>query len=200
MGLMMTLTFKKPNSKSPLGIFQLPKIVRRLKDEEDGVTAIEFSMLALPFFALLMAIIETSLMFFAGQMLESSVDDVGRQIRTGQLDNNMTEVDLRDAICTEAELLFSCEDIKIDMQVVAEFEDLADKPEPNDDGELDDSSFTFTPAGPRQVVMVTVMTEWPIYTNYLQQYLSKLKSKNALLTAVAVFQTEPWTPSTAPAT
>jgi Flp pilus assembly protein TadG len=196
MGYMMPLQFRKPKSKSALSYFQLPKIVRRMKTEEDGVTAIEFAMLAFPFFMLLMAIIESSLMFFAGQMLESAVDDVGRQIRTGQLDNNMTETDLRDAICEEAALLFTCSKINIDMQVVAEFEDLADKPTPNSDDELDPADFSFQAAGPRQVVMVTVMTEWPIYTNYLQQYLSKLKSGNALLTAVAVFQTEPWTPST----
>jgi Flp pilus assembly protein TadG len=196
MGHKMSLQFRKPKTNSVFSYFQLPKVVRRMKNEEDGVTAIEFSMLAFPFFMLLMAIIETSLMFFAGQMLESAVDDVGRQIRTGQLDNNMTEVDLRDAICEEAELLFTCDKINIDMQVVANFDDLAEKPGPNEDDELDPADFNFQAAGPRQVVMVTVMTEWPIYTNYLQQYLSKLASGNALLTAVAVFQTEPWTPST----
>lgn len=194
MGHIMPLQFNKPNSNSVLSYFQLPKVVRRLKDEEDGVTAIEFAMLAFPFFMLLMAIIETSLMFFAGQMLESSVDDVGRQIRTGQLDNGMTEDDLRDAICDEAKLLFTCSSIKIDMKVVAEFGDLGDRPAP-EDGKLDDDDFGFQPAGPSQVVMVTVMTEWPIFTNYLQQYLSVLDSGNALLTAVAVFKTEPWTPS-----
>ena len=193
MGGMMPLYFNKPNSV--LSYFQVPKVVRRLRKEEDGVTAIEFAMLAFPFFMLLMAIIETSILFFAGQVLESAVDDVGRKIRTGQLANNMTENDLRNEICSEAELLFTCSDINIDMQVVATFTELADKPEP-EDGEIDPDAFGFEAPGPRQIVMVTVMSEWPIYTNYLQQYLSKLTSGNALLTAVAVFRTEPWTPVT----
>ena len=40
-------------------------IFRRFVRNERGVTAIEFGFLATPFFMLFMAIIETSLMFFA---------------------------------------------------------------------------------------------------------------------------------------
>ena len=182
------------STKKPHAFFdylRAPKIVRRLKDNEEGVTAIEFAMLGFPFFMLLMAIIESSLLFFAGQVLESSVDDVSRQIRTGQLDQDMTEQDLRNEICNASALLFTCANINIDMQVVATFDHLGDMPEPSG-GILDPNDFNFTSAGPRQIVMVTVATEWPIYTHYLQQYLSKLNSGNALLTAVAVFRTEPY--------
>ena len=173
------------------GLFQTPKIVRRFTKDEEGVTAIEFGMLALPFFALMMAVIETSIFFFAGQVLESSVDEVARKIRTGQLDSNMTAALLRDEICDSSAVLFSCGDLLIDMKVVAKYEDLGDMPGP-DGGELDPADFGFQPAGPKQIVMVTVATEWPVFTNYLQQYMSKLTSKNALLTTVAVFKTEPY--------
>ncbi len=188
----MPLQSKKSALRNSLRYFTMPKIVRRFKDEEDGVTAIEFGMLAFPFFMLMMAIIESSLLFFAGQVLESAVDDVGRQIRTGQLAENMTEMELRTAICDASAVLFVCQDLKIDMQVVANFDDLDDIPSPTSDGILDDDDFGFTPPGPKEVVMVSVLTEWPVYTNYLQQYLSKLDSNNALLSAVAVFKTEPY--------
>ena len=180
---------QKPGKR--FGLFEMPKVVRRLKDDDAGVTAIEFGMLAFPFFMLMMAIIESSLMFFANQVLESSVDDVGRQIRTGQLDDSMTETELRTAICNASAVLFTCGDLKIDLQVVAEFDDLGDMPEPVD-GVLEDSEFSFTAPGAKQIVMLSVLTEWPIYTNYLQSMLSKLDSNNGLLTAVAVFKTEPY--------
>ncbi len=172
-------------------LLQLPKIVRRLKNEEDGATAVEFGMLAMPFFMLLLAIIESSISFFAGQVLESAVDDVSRKIRTGQLDQTMTEQTLRNEICAASAVLFTCEDINIDMQVVATYEDLGDRPKPVD-GVVDPDDFNFESAGPRQIVMVTVVTEWPIYTNILQKYLSNLDSGKALMTAVAVFRTEPY--------
>ena len=173
------------------GWFQPPKIIRRLRKDERGVTAIEFGMLAMPFFILLLGIIETSLMFFAGQVLESATDEVGRLVRTGQLDNTMTAEELRTEICDRSEILFACKDILIDMQVVATYKDLGDSPEP-DEGELAPSDFGFTAAGPRQIVMLTVVTEWPVFTNYFQKWLSDLNNGNAVLTAVTVFKTEPY--------
>ena len=58
--------------------------VRRLVKREDGTVAIEFAFVAMPFFALLVATIETSLIFFAGQTLETAVADAGRMIMTLQ--------------------------------------------------------------------------------------------------------------------
>jgi len=182
---------KNSNKVRKSRFFSAPKIIKRFKSDEEGVTVIEFAMLALPFFALLMALIETSLMFFAGQVLESSVDDVARMIRTGQLDQSLTEEQLRDEICDSAALLFDCNGINIDMQVVATYADLGDSPEP-EGGAIDPADFTFTAAGPQQIVMVTVMTEWPVFTNYLQSYFSELSNGNAVLNAVAVFRTEPY--------
>lgn len=171
--------------------FTWPRVVRRFRTAEDGATAIEFAMLGLPFFALLMAIIETALLFFAGQYLESSVDQVARMVRTGQLDETLTQAELRQEICDSASILFNCDALNIDMQVVARFADLGDRPAP-EEGKLNPDAFGFTAAGPTEIVMLTVMSEWPIYTHYLQKYLSDLDSKNALLTTVAVFRTEPY--------
>ncbi|MCB1415197.1 MAG: pilus assembly protein [Phyllobacteriaceae bacterium] len=173
------------------GFFSAPKIVRRFAKDQEGVTAIEFAMLAMPFFMLLMAIVETSLLFFAGQVLESSVDEVGRKIRTGQLDQTLTEDQLRDEICESAAVLFDCDGLLIDMQVVATYDELGDAPKP-EDGEIDPSDFKFEAAGPKQIVMLTVVAEWPVFTNYLQQYLSGLNNGNAVLTGITAFKTEPY--------
>lgn len=168
-----------------------PRIVRRFKREDDGTTAVEFAILAFPFFLLLFGIIESSLLFFAGQMLESAVDDVGREIRTGQLDDTMTESEFKQEICDATALLFDCGKLQIDLSIAATFEDLDEPPQP-EDGELDYSSFSFTAPCPEQIALVTVAYEWPIFTNYVAQHVSGLNSKNALLNAMAVFRTEPY--------
>ena len=49
--------------------------MRRFTRKEDGATAIEFGMVAAPFFALLFAILETVFVFYAGQTLENAVGD-----------------------------------------------------------------------------------------------------------------------------
>ncbi len=56
----------------------------RFRRDEKGVTAVEFGLLSLPFFAIIGAILETSLIFMASQILDSAVNDSARLIRTGQ--------------------------------------------------------------------------------------------------------------------
>lgn len=171
--------------------FRAPRVVRRFNGSRDGTTAVEFAILAFPFFLLLFGIIECSLLFFAGQMLESSVDDVGRKIRTGQLNDTMTEQEFKDEVCAATALLFDCSEIKVDLQVAATFDALGDPPTPNG-GVVDHSSYSFTPPCPEQIAMVTVSYEWPIFTNYVAAHVSALNSGNALLNAMAVFRTEPY--------
>src|SRR5215210_2803224 len=56
----------------------------RLLRQQDGAAAVEFGLVAAPFLALLFAIMETALVFFAGQALETAVADSARLIMTGQ--------------------------------------------------------------------------------------------------------------------
>src|SRR5262245_7928851 len=57
---------------------------RRLIRQQDGAAAIEFGLVAAPFLALLFAIMETAIVFFAGQALETAAADSARLIMTGQ--------------------------------------------------------------------------------------------------------------------
>ena len=59
-------------------------VARRFAWHQRGAAAVEFSLIAVPFLALTFAIIETALVFFAGQTLETAVADAGRLIMTGQ--------------------------------------------------------------------------------------------------------------------
>ena len=58
--------------------------LRRFRRNRRGSAAVEFALVAPVFFALLFAIIETALVFFAGQVLETITQDSARQILTGQ--------------------------------------------------------------------------------------------------------------------
>ncbi|MDO8534313.1 MAG: pilus assembly protein, partial [Xanthobacteraceae bacterium] len=62
----------------------LMRFARRLVRRDDGTTVIEFGIVVIPFFALLFAIIEIALVFYAGQVLETAVGDASRLIMTGQ--------------------------------------------------------------------------------------------------------------------
>ena len=58
--------------------------LRAFARREDGAAAVEFAIVVAPFLAMLFAILETALVFFAGQTLETAVSDSARLILTGQ--------------------------------------------------------------------------------------------------------------------
>jgi Flp pilus assembly protein TadG len=60
------------------------KIVRFAADER-GTTAIEFAMIALPFFTIIFAIISNGLVFFIYSSIERGVWEASRDLRTGLL-------------------------------------------------------------------------------------------------------------------
>ena len=60
------------------------RAVGRFIRQRDGATVVEFGLVALPFLGLLFAILQTALVFFAGQVLQTAVTNASRLIMTGQ--------------------------------------------------------------------------------------------------------------------
>ena len=67
-----------------LKIAALRASIGKLARRNDGAAAVEFALVAAPFLALVFAIMETAIVFFAGQALETAVADTSRLIMTGQ--------------------------------------------------------------------------------------------------------------------
>lgn len=66
---------------------------------EDGATAIEFAILALPFFTLLFGIMELAVVFFVQSNVQNATFEISRRIRTGEFSG--TENQMKNAICRE---------------------------------------------------------------------------------------------------
>ena len=159
----MSYKFKSPLSLKLARMF--PKAVKRFHTDENGATAVEFAIIAFPFFLLIFAIIEASLFFFAGQYFETAVDDTMRLFRTGQLDQNTNEAEFRTALCNRITVLFECDGIRTYVEVATAFEDLNDPPVPDPTtGERPGN--TFTPGCSRCIMQITASYEWPIFTNF----------------------------------
>ena len=70
--------------KTGAGRLKIIRAARRLLRRQDGAVAVEFGLVAAPFLLLVFAIMETAIVFFAGQTLETAVADSARLILTGQ--------------------------------------------------------------------------------------------------------------------
>ena len=84
-------------------------ILRRFRRNRRGSAAVEFALVAPIFFAVLFAIIELALVFFASQILETVTQDTARLIMTGQAqDGAFTEAQFKDAVCAKLTVMFDC--------------------------------------------------------------------------------------------
>ena len=89
---------------------------------EDGAAALEFAIVAAPFIALLLATVQTTLAFFAGQVLESAVADSSRAILTGSAQNaSLSQSAFAAAVCAASKTaLFDCSKLMVDVQTGSE--------------------------------------------------------------------------------
>ena len=95
-------------------------LIKNYKNKTDGATAIEFGLLMLPFFILVMGIIEISMYYASGIGLEGAALGASRVIRTGQAQQSGDpETVFRDALCDEVGVLLSCDDITYETIVVS---------------------------------------------------------------------------------
>ena len=168
------------------------KTAQRLARQEEGTAAVEFGLIAMPFLALVFAIIETALVFFASQVLETAAADSARLIMTGQAQTQGLDKDtFKDKVCARVFGLFDCAGgVHVDVQKVGSFGSVTlDKPV-DSDGNLDTSNFKYEPGGPGDIVVARLIYQWPTYVSLLG--LSNMANNNRLMMATAVFRNEPY--------
>ena len=175
------------------------RAVCRFARHQDGTAAIEFALVAVPFLALLFAILETALVFFAGQTLETAASDSARMIMTGQ-GANWSVSDFQTQLCgttqnpTPITAMFNCQNIAISVQTYSTFAGAgagASTAPPVTNGNIDPSKMPFSPGGPKCIEVVQLYYQWPIYVSLLSDNLANFGT-DRLLVATAVFRNEPY--------
>lgn len=185
---------------------------RGIARDEKGAVAVEFAILAVPFFALIFAILETSMTFFAQQILESALQDATRYIRTGQSQTAApawNETEFRKAICDGTFGLFECSSnpdtsrLIINVTPVTTFGAAATQiTKPIDDKCTPTSTLAsdcdwkitqaYDDGKGSDVVIAQVFYKWPTIINLPWFSLANQAGNNRLLSAVRVFKNEPF--------
>lgn len=168
-------------------------IGRRFIKQQDGAAAVEFALVATPFLALTFAIIESAMVFFAGQSLEAATASAARLILTGQAQTGgYSAADFKTQVCSRVASLFDCSSgVYVDVKTYSNFSSVSST-SPVTNGKLDTSNMTYTPGGPGCIVKVAIYYEWPIYVSLLGNNLSNLNGNKRLLVATSVFRNEPY--------
>jgi len=179
-------------------------------DANKGSVAIEFAMIAPVFLLMLMATIETGVIFFAQSALQNAVNDTARLVKTGQsacfsTDTNgnclgITADEFRKQICDSViTLLQTCNkdangnsDLQFDVKAYsAGFGGVSNGSPLNGGNDLPNMT-AFDTGAPCDVVLVRAFYRWPVFTPGLGYLLANMNGQNHLLATAAAFRNEPY--------
>lgn len=179
----------------------------RFGKNREGVTAVEFGLVAFPFFLFVLGTLAIGLQFFTINLLDQAVERAARQIRTGQAQRSLiTLQEFKERVCAEGGYYLEndCENIRIHVQNATNWADIVPRA-CAENGVLTDQANMAQPVadqsgGSQQVVLVTVCYNWEMpltfpYLNYMMMRPADgvpLISGGSLLQSVATFRTEPY--------
>jgi len=182
--------------------------LRRFVHARDGTAAIEFALLAIPYFMIIFAILETFVAFMAEQVVSNAVDTLSRQIRTGQITAaNTTGQQFRQTFCNEISVLIACSaaelatpaNLYLDVKSYPTFTAMPTTiPRASSDpySDLDTTGFTFAPGGAQTNNMVRAYYRWQVIVDLLRPYLTNIHPADGsmpstyLIVATGAFQNE----------
>jgi len=188
--------------------------LRALARSRDGSAAIEFALLAIPYFVVVFAILETFIAFAAEELVSNAVDTMSRQMRTGQITfvdptraGYKTQTQLRQAFCDEISIIIRCSQTEaatpgklyLDVQNFPSFASIPTTiPRASADkySDLKISDFKFTPGGPGSINLVRAYYRWSIIVDLVRPYVTGLRPVGSsmpseyLIVATAAFQNE----------
>ena len=169
-----------------------------LKDKK-GVTAIEFAMVALPFFMFTFGVIGISLHFFTQNALEHAVGTAARKIRTGQAQKSETTVaEFKQMVKEEAGPTIDINKLQVHMQSGDQWTEVTPTSCLNAAGEQASGTGNPTDAvgdhsgGAGKVVMVKVCYEWEMAKVLPFLDFGQAANGAGVIQASTTFRTEPY--------
>jgi len=179
--------------------------LRSLRKNQQGFTAVEFAMVIGPFLALLFAIMEVALVYFATFSLENATEQAARLIRTGQA-QGFSAADFKQAVCDRVPAFMDCDgDMVVDVRTFPSLSDASNgAPDAvDDDGKIIEGFEQYNVGGGGSIVLVNVYYHWKLFaslpdigkllTNGRNSIgLGNLSDGSRLITSATVFKNEPF--------
>lgn len=174
--------------------------IKSYKKAKEGATAIEFALLAIPFFALLFAILELSIIFLLSSTLSHAVSESGRQIRTGNF-QNCGQAAFKASVCSQMNIIGICEDnLRIDLVSQPTFSTITlpdppepPEPDPNDGTIPDITNGVYVETGAGAPVVVRALYYHRLILPAQLTRLETIPNSNTRIVSVTTaFQNEPF--------
>ncbi len=170
-------------------------ILSRLRRDRSGAVMLEFAFVVIPFIAMILASLYTSLNFFTSQALETSVQKAARLMITGAAQKAGTSQSAyKTAICATLPNYMKCSRLHVDVRSAARFNSMdmsASTPTIDSDGNVTNSG-SFASITKGQIGLVRLSYIWQAGSGPNGLDLSNATGGNRILIATSVFITEPY--------
>lgn len=173
---------------------------RRFKSDASGATAVEFAMVIPMFLLVLGVIVETGVMMFTEYVLQTSVQEAARLVRTGQAQTKqLTAAQFKSEICRIAKIIMACESkVTVYMKAAATFADL--DTDPNGSYMTVGVKADGTTAAPtyqcgkrEEMVALIASYDYNFITPYFMSYFGNINGKKTRrMAGFAMFKNEPF--------
>ncbi len=179
------------------------RVARWLRNDR-GATAVEFAIVAVPFFLFVLGTIGVGLYFFTTSSLEHGVEAAARKIRTGQAQkSDLTVGEFKQLVCDEAGSYIDCNKLHVLLQHASDWSGIS--PQSCVDsgnsmaastGNSGDALYDYT-GGSSEVVLVTLCYEWDLARlfSFLKLGTGSDGSGSAIIQAATAFRVEPYSSS-----
>lgn len=174
---------------------RLVALLARFRRNRRGTVAIEFAMIALPFFLLIFVIFEVGMTFMAQQVMANATDEIARRLRTGELRAaNISGNQLRDRICAKLILPEAgCANLVVDLKTYANFTNVPVTIPLRPNGDVDSTGFKNNVGGAGTINQLRVFYRWPILTNLMRNRIETIDGTGrTLLFSTATWRNEPF--------
>jgi Flp pilus assembly protein TadG len=179
------------------------KLLSAFIKDRKAATAVEFALIGLPFLAIIAALIQSFLLFFAQSVLENAVRASYRLILTGQTQTTeasqgaaAAQTAFPNALCTNSAVLFNCAGLMVDVEVASNWSS-ANTGMPiltyNAAGQVN-NTWQFNPGNAGDIVVVRVMYLWPVFFGPIAFNMANQANGTREIMATAAFQNEPAVP------
>jgi len=179
---------------SPIARFRTA--LRRFGRARRGSAAVEFSIVALPFFFLILGLAEIGLLGLAQSSLNFAVAETGREIRTGQAQmSGVTAQQIESRICTRLNRFMNMNCVGtlfVDVDRFNSFVEIDSQNSPIVNGEIDTSGFGYNPGAASDIVVVRVFYRWSVVTPMFQAVLGNVSGGDRMLISTMMFRNEPF--------
>ena len=171
---------------------KLRQMILRFQRKEEGATAIEFALIAIPFFLVFLALFEMSTMLLAQYELQQAMTSAARAIRTGQARTGITLSEFKTNYVCPRLIFVKCDRVRIEAKNFTSFGDVGFTDVSG--GFLDDPSrrLPFSIGGPSEVMGVRMFYKWRFYTPMIGQFMGSNGNGTRYLSAGTVFRNEPY--------